>query len=170
LKLNVEFIKAEIDHCAHIAECMRDCDIEEVWAASHQLPYEALATSLQMSPYAQTAILDGVPCAMYGVAVPDFMSDVGAPWMLATDDLKLWSLWFLKRSVRVIREMLECCPFLMNYVDARNETSILWLKWLGFKLSDSAIPWGADGLPFHIFQKQRSADDTGRNLHQIRRV
>ena len=154
--MKVEYVKAELEHCDHIARHMRECDIEEVWAASHQIPYEALSQSLALSPYAQTALYDGVPSAMYGVAVAGFMDTVGAPWMLATDDLKLWSFQFLKRSIRVIQEMLDCCPHLFNYVDARNVKSIAWLKWLRFDVSDNPEPWGLDGLPFHRFELTRS--------------
>lgn len=153
--MNVDFIDAIPGHCETIAERMRECDKDEVWAASHQDPHTALIEALKISTYSQTAMLDGVPCAMYGVGARNVLDDWGAPWMLATDDLQLWGLWFLKRSIRVIREMLEFHPFLFNYIDARNTTSIQWLKWLGFEISPQPEPWGMDGLPFHTFQKTR---------------
>lgn len=154
--MKVEFITADYSHIDHIARNMRQCDRQEIWAASHELPHESLEQALSASPYAQTAMLDGVPCAMYGVAVANFMDDIGAPWMLATDDLEVWSLWFLKRSIRVIREMLDCCPHLFNYVDARNVTSIKWLKWLKFNVSEEPEVWGQECLPFHRFELKRS--------------
>jgi len=153
--MTVEFIDATMEHCKIIAENMRECDKNEVWASSHQEPLTALVESLKLSTYAQTATLDGVPCAMYGVGAKNVLDDWGAPWMLATDDLRLWGKQFLMRSIRVIREMLQFHPILFNFVDARNAASIQWLIWLGFDVSPQPEPWGMDGLPFHTFRKTR---------------
>jgi hypothetical protein len=51
--------------------------------------------------------------------------------------------------------MLEQHSFLENWVDARNVTSIKWLKWCGFDFDDPA-PFGVEQLMFHRFEMRKN--------------
>ena len=61
---------------------------------------------------------------------------------------------FLRRNREYVRQMQAAFPTLRNMVDARNEVSIRWLRWLGFTI-EPAIRWGAAGMPFHPFWMTR---------------
>ncbi len=54
--------------------------------------------------------------------------------------------------------MLDLFPHLQNYVDARNEISIRWLKWLGFRFDPKPVPYGIWGLPFLRFQMEKPGE------------
>jgi hypothetical protein len=47
--------------------------------------------------------------------------------------------------------MLKAFPHLVNFVHAKNTTSVRWLRRLGFTLHE-AVPYGALGEPFHPFE------------------
>jgi hypothetical protein len=75
---------------------------------------------------------------------------LGSPWLLATDDLALYSKRFLKDSYAEIQRVSKLYSRLENYVDSRNTKSIEWLKWCGFTV-EQAEPYGLEGRLFHKF-------------------
>ena len=54
-----------------------------------------------------------------------------------------------------IAALLGRYAVLTNFVDARNEPAIKYLRWLGFRFG-VATPWGSAGLPFHPFTMERA--------------
>lgn len=128
---------------------MRPSDRGEVWASGRMLPLDAVLSSLGPSSHAWTGSVDGRLVTMWGVCPGP--ERIGIPWMLATDDLEKYQRAFLRRNRAYIGKMLDHYDTLVNWVDARNQVSIRWLGWLGFRL-DPAAPFGALGLPFHRFE------------------
>lgn len=119
----------------HIAENMRQADIDEVSASSGMDPHEALMVSFRLSSHAWVFTgQGGGAIGVFGVVPHSHLPDVGIVWMLGTDDIKTEALGIARRTRPYIREMNEAYGLLWNYVDARNETSIRWLKWGGFRL------------------------------------
>ena len=143
---------------AHVAECayfMREADIDECWASSHSAPLEALMRAYEISDkvYAGLTPKGEVVC-IFGIAPRSVTSDVGCPWMLATDQLDLHARKFARASLKGMRWFQSAYPKLQNYVDARNESAVNWIKWLGFTV-EKAGPWGPDGVDFHRFHWER---------------
>ncbi|MFZ5692456.1 MAG: hypothetical protein ACOY5F_14500 [Pseudomonadota bacterium] len=132
---------------------MRQADRDEIAAGSGKSPREALAFSLRKSAQAWTAIIDGRPEVMFGVADLNILAGVGAPWLLGTDAIDLHFRQFLRRSVSWRDQLLGRYPVLRNFVDDRNVVSIRWLRWLGFKFSD---PIMFRGHPFRAFELRSS--------------
>jgi hypothetical protein len=151
-KGNVTIRPSKHDDVVYLSERLRKTDVDEIWAAVHLKPFEALVYSRKGSFLCQTVLHKTQPVAMFGVA-PETTG--AAVWFLASDDLdKMW-LSFLKMSKMCIDRMLDESPLLFNWVDARNERSIRWLKWCGAKIEKPA-PFGPDQLPFHFFSIKRS--------------
>ena len=145
--LNIQIERATMFDAIELAPYIRESDRQEIWAAGHLLPEQALVFCLQNSEASYTVRIDGYIIMMFGVSST---SIGGAPWMLATPDLEGYAVKFYHTTREAIEIMLEQYGYLENYVDARNIKSIRWLKWLGFTIHD-AQPYGIDRLPFRRF-------------------
>ena len=110
-----------------IAANLREADQQEIAASTGWSPLAALMVGLENSEHCYTMFSDQTLVGMFGV------HKSGAIWMLCTNDLPKCATRFLRESLNWIDVWQEKYPRLWNYVDARNETHIKWLKWLGFK-------------------------------------
>lgn len=137
----------------YVADNMRQGDAIEVWASHRFTPHEALNAGIKDSQYAAVAWIDDEPVAVYGLRVESVTSGIGVPWLLATESAMKHKSEFLKQSPSVVRNMLNICPKLYNYVHVENKASIRWLKWLGFEF-DEPIPYGEEGEMFQRFHRE----------------
>jgi len=78
---------------------------------------------------------------------------IGSIWMVGTPDLKKISVSFLKNCQGVFKVLKNNFQLLHNYVDARNELHIRWLKWMGFTFIKKHNHIGIEQLPFYEFIK-----------------
>lgn len=147
-------VEAEEKHLRYVAANMRQPDVDEVWAVAHLTPLAALVRSALVSREPMAVLVDGCPVCIFGVSRLSPFSDVGHPWMLATPEVEQHATALLRGSVAYVRWMREVFPRLDNYVDARNEKAIGWVRWLGFEV-DPPQPFGLDRLPFHRFHWKR---------------
>ena len=119
-------------------------------------PAEAMQRGLETTVDASTALLDGVPVAMFGAAPYSILGGMGTPWMIGTTDLRRWSAQkeLLRVSAPALERMQERFPSLLfNAVDQRNTSAQRWLRWLGFHFLEP-IRVGPDGLPFIPFWRK----------------
>lgn len=135
-----------------ISENMRDADRNEIWAASHESPFQSLSNGLINSDPCFTAKADGIPFAMFGVN--RFSKGLGVIWLLGTESVKTNYRNFLKLSIVALEYLLDEYPRMFNFVDARHKESIRWLEWLGARICKPE-PFGEDQLPFHYFEFRR---------------
>ena len=141
------------DALAHLAKHMRPADRQEVWAAGHRTPREALNRAVDLSRRAWLGYADGVPAAAWGVAPASLLGETGVPWLLGTEAIERHPVAFLRRCRGMLDDLSRDFLVLRNLVDTRNRSSIRWLGWLGFAI-DPPIPHGPDRLPFHPFWRQ----------------
>lgn len=143
---------------------IRASDAREVMASAGQTPEEAITLSMGLS-YDSWILRDGdEPVCVFGVAPILGKPGVGSPWMLASHKFaaskapprirRRITRVILAKSKQYIAKMLDHFYLLENYVDARNEASIRWLKWCGFKL-DPPIIHGVAKIPFHPFYMEK---------------
>lgn len=147
-------IPATMDHIAPVAARMRQADRNELAASSGRSPTAALELSLFRSADAHTVLLDNIPAGMFGCCVLNVLCRKGSPWFLGTDAIDQNRLAFARASVFWRDQLLSRYDCLTNVIDARNASSIRWLKWLGFTISEP-VPVGRGGLPFRIFELRR---------------
>lgn len=143
------------EHLVPVIVGMRKADVDEVWAAVHHTPAEAVEYCVENSTFRKTIMLGEDPIAVYGIVPASSLSDIGIPWLLGTERMKEIRIQFVKETRQYVQDMLLEFPHLVNYVDVRNKMSIRWLKFLGFEFSE-AEPFGMEGLPFHKFEMRRS--------------
>ena len=154
MAVDIQIVPAAAWHVRRIAKLMRAADRDEVRSASGRSPVQALTFSLRKSAVAWTALVDGKPEVMFGLADLNVLARVGAPWLLGTDAVTIHRRAFLRGSVEWRGKLLARYSVLRNLVDDRNAVSMRWLKWLGFKLS-SPVPIGHDGTAFRLFELRR---------------
>jgi hypothetical protein len=151
----IHFRPLQAQDIAHVAEHLRPADRQELRASrGGNLPFadiiaRAVLVSSQVWVWAEGA--EDTPVAIFGVAPISLLDGLGSPWFLSTERAYKSPRSLVANGRHYIAKMRESYPNLLNYVDARNDKSIRWLKHLGFTLHP-AEPYGVDGEPFHKFE------------------
>lgn len=138
----------------HIADNLRDTDLEEIEAMSGLPPREAVLLSFQISSHCYVALdREGVPCVVFGAA-PHPLPGVGVVWMVGTPGIDREAT-AIARVSRPSFELLNAAyPMaLWNFIDDRNHLSRRWLAWGGFR-EIGKTTMGPKSLPFTIFARQ----------------
>lgn len=144
-------VLARMEHAVAMAPRMRAADAAECWALARLSPLEALRESLDSATYAWTWLVDGEPACIFGVGTRSLIGNAGTPWLLSTDLVAQHRMTFVRGSRPYLALMRGAFPCLENFVDARYETCVRWLKRLGFVVHD-AEPMGPCGELFHRFE------------------
>lgn len=146
----VEIVPATMAHIAHVAEHMRQADIDEL-AACGKTPQAVLSLGLIASEECYAGLIYGEPVCIFGVRLENWKWST--PWLLGTDAIEKNRRIFMRESRLWFTEFAAKYGNLRNWVDVRNEKSIAWLKWLGFEVGDP-IPYGPYGMPFRPFKRE----------------
>ena len=139
---------ATADHVQLLWPNMSLKDTQEVWAAAHHTPKQALEEAFGISKHIYSAFFNRKILCMGGVA--DAPCDAGVPWLLGTEELPKYGKSLLKESRKWINVVEKEYRILYNFVDTRNAPSKRWLNWLGFTIHP-AKPYGPDDMLFHLF-------------------
>lgn len=137
-----------------IAGNLRQQDIEEVKASSALSATDALLASYRLSTHAYVILSDG-PIAAFGAA-PHGLPGVGVVWMLGTDGIKRESYSIARKTRQYFDELNGAYFLLWNFIDARNTTSMRWLRWGGFQLLEEHPEHGPEGRPFYTFARMNA--------------
>jgi 2-keto-3-deoxy-L-rhamnonate aldolase RhmA len=140
---------ATAERVAHVLDHLRDADRREVALSSGKDVREVLLESVALSDWANVAEVDGVPAILYGVAY--IAPGIGAPWMVATDDIRKVRRQFVQACRAEVDVMAAAYPDLRNIVARFNRCSIRWLEWLGFTIHRSRGV--GPGGKFYLFTK-----------------
>ena len=146
----IEIREIEEGDIAVLVRNMRKHDVQEVNAATRMGVRNAVETSLNLSTYAKTGLVNDELVCMWGVCPISLISSSGSPWMLGTDLIEKKQRIFLRRSKPWLEDIKKDYKTLENHVDERNTLSVRWLKWLGFEMK-KAEPYGVNGELFHKF-------------------
>ena len=112
-----------------------------------------LVNSLQISEYARTLLVNGLPACIHGVVLHSSSildGDAGIPWSLSTVVVDRYPKEFFLRSKVGIDLIKSRYDLLFNYVDASYAKAIRWIKRLGFTVG-APVPFGHAGAPFRPF-------------------
>lgn len=134
----------------------RKADVDEVYAMSGRDINTAVDDGLKESELVWIGMWENDPVTIFGARRIALLSDEGTPWLLGTDRIREPGIKkaFIERSIPYVLEMLKRFRYLENFVDARNTTSIRWLKMMGFTI-ETAEPIGFLKMPFHRFWLRR---------------
>ncbi len=145
-----EVVPTTTDHVVDLALDMRQEDQDEIWAAAHFTPWEALVSSIRLTDETYTGLADGKVLCIFGIGTASLMSNIGVPWMLSANLVAKHTRAWARGSKVVFKHMAKGTDRLENCVDARYTSAVRWLAWLGFTIHP-AEPFGMDQLPFHKF-------------------
>jgi hypothetical protein len=141
---------------AQLALVMRREDRQEVYAATGKGPLEALQEANEVSCDTFTAWADGHVLCGLGIRPGSLVrGGIASPWFLSSVYLPGHTRELLVLSRRAIIVWLAEYEVLVNYVDARYNKSLRWLRKLGFVIHDP-MPYGYLGLPFHRVEIRRN--------------
>lgn len=137
---------------AELVANLRPLDRQELEASNAGDLHDAVRRALAVSPHRWAMEVDGALALLGGVAPVSLLGGIGSPWLLGTTVLERRG-GVLTRVCLGYRDLaLGLYPVLVNYVDARNTTSIRWLRRLGFSIADEPVPYGPKGQPFYRFE------------------
>lgn len=134
-----------------LAPKVRKADQDEIYAAFGVDVVTGLQMSFDLSTHAWSGEIDGELICLFGVGPRSILTGNGSPWLIGSDEIEKHSRLFLRNCRPIVQDMLNSYPTLTNWIDARNKTSIRWLRWLGFEIHQ-ARPWGYLQMPFHKFE------------------
>lgn len=125
--------RATYEDCLTLAPNLRQEDKDEVWAGNRLLPEEALIFSFRSCPDTYVAILNEEILCMFGCSPKD-TEGFGTPWLLGTNEIKVFSQEFLSVSKQIFFHTSSPYYYLSNTVWTKNVVHIKWLKWMGFTI------------------------------------
>lgn len=139
---------------------MREIDKLECWAMGRS-PKEGLRLGLRTSHLCWTAMKDGWPIAMLGVASTSLMTGKGVIWLLGTDEVYRQGRALLHLGPMVFGAMLQEFRVLENVVSVQNTKAIRLLRRWGFTV-DGFIEQhrGVDFVPFKLERPSLTASVT----------
>ena len=110
----------------------------------------ALWYGYKNSFYRRTALIDGVPVAIWGVCGV-LLGGKGLPWLLTSPGVHQVSpLKFARIYQEEVKKMLDLFPLLENLVDAEYVAAIRLLEICGFSIGESE-PLGYNGTMYKRF-------------------
>lgn len=147
-------VDARLVHLTYLADNLRQSDLDELKASSGRSARDALMMAYAVSDVCWVGLnKDDVPIAIWGIA-PHGVPEVGVMWNVATDAINDNEQGFLRQSPVAIHKMHSLYPTMFNWVDERNYKSQVWLRWMGFTLTDVNLEYGVEKRPFFKYVRQ----------------
>lgn len=144
---------ARLTDANHLGLRLRSADLQEIQAVSGENPVFALSRSIKASAICYAIATPDDPCiALFGVIADVTPIGSASIWLLASPQLEIHAVAFLRKSHSWLEAFTNQYPILWNYVDARNVKHIRWLQWCGFNLAVHAEIYGVEQRPFYLFQ------------------
>ena len=150
---------ATLDDAVELGPRLRPEDRAEIRAMAGSIdPTLALIGSVLLSGDNAKAIVTnaGEVIGLFGV-VDDGDGIGGTVWLMASSTLeeRRYALTFLRECHKWCDRMNAKFPLLHNYVDARNEVHLKWLKWCGCIFIKHEPSFGYERRPFIQFVRLR---------------
>jgi len=152
----LQLIPAAAADAAYIGARLRDSDLRELRAAlgDDMSPTLVTVDAFERSTQCWVGLdVDAEPVTILGVAPITRGVRIGSPWLLATPEIARFNGSMIEPMKDCVRLMLEEYPILLNRVYTENDTSVRWLKRLGFSFGD-VFPHGPRALPFQWFSME----------------
>lgn len=140
------------EHADIMAPLMSAQDRAEIEAAGFT-PRDALRYSMEGSVVADTALIDGVPAAMWGICPRSIVGERALLWMLGTPAVQRNAKALLVLSRYFADWAQERYPVLECLIDSRHDKALRWVKWLGFKPTGGTVRMC--GVEFIGFEREK---------------
>lgn len=148
--MSCTFTPARLTHVGPIANGMRAMDRRECLALGRS-PKDALRWGLRCSQDAWTALEDGRPAAMMGVASDGLLAGSGRVWFLGTDEVFKHPRDLLTYGPLFLERWMLLFDRLHNIVMVENERAIKLLMIWGFNVDPETVKLYGEGLNREAF-------------------
>ena len=149
--------EARVSDCEALAPKIKQEDIDEIKASDNVTPLEGLTAPFKIKGHKTYSMIgtkeEGI-IGMFGTVPSLDNPTYGIIWMLGSDEIKNHTKQFLKECPTWIAEASKDYKYVFNFIDIRNQTSRVWLRWLGFKEIRLVNNYGYGKLPFIQFMKE----------------
>ena len=133
----------------YLAENARESDKLEVFLFAQRTIGEVLNNTPGIFDNSNVWEMDGKLVCMYGATVVSGTGHI--VWMLATDEFEDHKDLVRQHSKKVFADLIKDKKYLFNYVHAKHEAALRWIKWLGCKVHEPE-PVGFRGEMFCKFE------------------
>lgn len=151
--MEVKILRATKAHAHMMQYQARDADRAEFLAATGKQPFDSIMDGIEKGDFAAAGFVNDELVCIFGIAPAAIIGNVGAPWLISSRNIEKHGRVFLRECRRYMDELAASYGLLINYVDARHTDAIRWLRWLGFTVAETPVPYGVMGLPFHKFTR-----------------
>lgn len=143
---------ATVADAEEVGRNLRLSDYNELRAATGKNPMDVCIQAVVQSPGRCYSwhVVGGGPICLWGVA-PAPIEGVGVPWMFGTADMRHFPREVVTFGKPYTKKWNEMYPLLVNFVDVRNETSIRWIRALGYSFIKLHKEYGFAKIPFYEF-------------------
>jgi hypothetical protein len=152
----IQVRSAKLGDADLLALRLRPADRREIEAALGMNPPVVLRLGVEASDPCYAVVEDGVVLALFGVVPVLRIPNTGSVWLLASEDFAAHPAFIVRSSKAWLAKLHERYRVLANYVDARNEVHIRWLRWCGFDFVRRIEQFGVMGLPFYEVRRERN--------------
>jgi hypothetical protein len=133
----IDIAKTTPEHVEVVADKLRQFDVDELKLFLGKEPHEALRFIHTNAQSCYTIRHNNEFAAIMGYNITDLLFNVASPFMLATKYAEEHPYAFAKYSPFLMEQFRG--KFLRNWVAAKNEFAINWLKWLGFEIHEPEL-------------------------------
>lgn len=125
----------------YLAEHLRRSDINDLRVVGWDNIEAAVRYSIKSSDpgYCFVVLIDDLPLCVFGCCSDSLLSNSGIPWLLGTDEMMKYRKSVTAKTRLVLKHFLERWDYLSNCADARNRSTLRWLKTVGFKIGKPFI-------------------------------
>ena len=134
----------------YLSTRLKPMDMREIAAVTGRPALAVLRSGIIGSEDCQVGTVDDVPLCIYGVRKPSHLSDSGIAWLLGTEEVDKHFMKFGRECGKELKKMMSNLRMIENYCHVENRKTIVWLRWLGFKL-DKPEPYGRKQEMFRRF-------------------
>jgi len=142
--------KATEEDAEYLSTRLKPMDMREIAAVSARPALAVLRSGINGSEDCRVGTIHGVPVIIYGVRKMSHLSDTGIAWLLGTDEVEDNKVKFIRECGKELKKMMGNLRMIENYCHVENRKTIVWLRWLGFKL-DKPEPYGRKQEMFRRF-------------------
>lgn len=145
-----EYEYSDLERCRLMK--LKQSDVDEFTILSpHTSMSDIISDSIAVSEISYLVLLDNNVEAMFGIRTDQ--EGFTIVWFMSTDKINLFRHKFLRVSKNIVDLMLKEYSPLTNIVSAENETSIKYLKYLGFEFGEEPVM--INNRVFYSFWKHR---------------
>lgn len=146
--------KSKEEDIDYLSNNLRDSDIQEIWDSHNKKPRESLEICLESAVLSLTAEYRNKPVFIFGLYTESLIGTKAVVWMLATDDINMLKMKYIKIGKNFINFMLSLYPCIYNYVSLENKKAIKFLRFLGANFSPPC-KYGVERKLFQYFYFER---------------